>query len=456
MGQEGMNEKKLERGDLTTGSVGKKMIAFAIPLAIASLVQALYNLADMAIVGQYIGSAGMSAVTMGGLVANVVLAVINGFGSGGAIYIGQLYGANKKDQLKSVIGTMITSFVILALVITGLLLLFNRMLLTALKTPEESIEQAVTYLAIYISGTIFVYVYNVLAAVLRGLGKSMPSMVAVVVTAALNVGLDLLFIGQFRMGVAGAAVATIISQFISVIIIAVYIKRTELFDFRPSSFKVNGTHLKNLLRIGFPQALQFALTNISFLFISGFVNQYGVFASAASGATTKFWTFEIIPGQAVQMAIMTLTAQNITCGKFDRIRRGLLIGIAIAFVSGAVFWAAGHFFPQSILSIFTTDQGVLDVGARYMQIFVISGLIENVMFCFYGIISGSGHTVYTFMCAVLSAIVVRISFVWMFDSFTTLGFDGIAWAYVCAPAASFLAAFIYVLSGKWKKPRIKV
>ena len=448
--------KRAAKGDMTEGSVGRKLVAFAIPLAVASLVQALYNLADMSIVGHFVGSAGMSAVTMGGLIINVVFAVINGLSNGGAIFMGQLYGARKQDQIKNVIGTMLTGYAILAVIVTGLIIGFERLIFTAMKAPAESKEMAVTYLAIYMAGTIFVYIYNVLAASLRAVGKTTPAMVAVVVTAALNVVLDLLFVGPFKMGVAGAALATIISQCISMIIIAVYVKKTGLFDFRVKSFGINWQLLKTVVKIGLPQACQFGLTVMSYLLISGFVNQYGVFASAASGATSKIWSFEVLPAQAVQMAVMTLTAQNIARGNIDRIKKGLLIAMAIAFVSAGLFFAASQLFPEAMLGIFTSDQGVIDIGTRYLQILMGSGIFESLMFCLFGVIAGSGNTLYNFLCAVLSAIVVRFSLVWIFDHFTTLGFNGIAWAYVCAPVASGLAALIFVLSGKWKTSKIRL
>lgn len=449
-------QKKAARGDLTQGSVGKKLVLFAIPLAIASLVQALYNLADMAIVGHFIGSVGMSAVTMGGLIINVVLAIANGLSNGGTVFMGQLFGAKKTDKIKDVAGTMLTGYGALAIIVTILILFIGKPLLTAMKTPSESFDEAVTYLLIYVSGTIFVYIYNILASILRAVGKTTPSMVAVIVTAVLNVVLDFLFVGPFHMGVSGAAIATIISQCVSMIIMVFYVKQSGLFDFKIKSFRIDWDLMKVVFKIGFPQALQFGLTVCSYLFISGFVNQYGVFASAASGATSKIWSFEVLPAQAIQMAMMTLTAQNLPRGNIDRIKKGLIIGMIIAFCFSGVFWGAAQLFPQAMLSVFTTDANVISIGTRYFQILLTSGIFESLMFCMFGVIQGSGHTVYTFFCAILSAIVVRISLVWIFDSFTTLGFNGIAIAYVCAPAASGLAALIYVLTGKWKKSKVRL
>ena len=454
--KEAIIKKKAAKGDMTEGNVAKKLIAFAIPVAIASLVQALYNLADMSIVGHFVGSAGMSAVTMGGLIINVVFAIVNGLANGGAIFMGQLFGARKQDQIKPVIGTMLTGYAILALIVTGLILGFERLIFQAMKAPKESYEMAVTYLGIYIAGTIFVYMYNVLAASLRAVGKTTPSMVAVVVTAALNVLLDLLFVGPLKMGVAGAALATIISQCISMIIIGIYVKKTGLFDFKIKSFGINWKLLKTVVKIGLPQACQFGLTVMSYVLISGFVNQYGVFASAASGATSKIWSFEVLPAQAVQMAMMTLTAQNIACGKIDRIKRGLLVALAIGFVCAGLFWGASQLFPEAMLGIFTTDPEVIAIGSEYLKILTISYMIESLMFCLYGIITGGGHTYYVFGCAILSAFIIRFTFSWIFSSFTSLGLMGIGWAYVLAPACSGLAALIFILTGKWKKNRVKV
>lgn len=450
-----MNEKKA-MSDLTVGSVGKKLVVFAIPLAIANLVQGVYNLADMAIVGHFAGASGMSAVTMGGLTINVVLSLIMGLSNGAGIFIGQLYGAGKKDQIPRVIGTILIAYSALALLFTAVLLVFGKTILQALKTPEKALEQAILYLSIYVCGTIFVYIYNGFAAALRGLGKTMPAMVAVISTALLNILLDYLFVGPLHMGVAGAAIATIVSQCISVIIIAFFAKKEGIFALRKDTFRMDWKTLGIALKIGIPQALQFGLTSLSFLFISGFVNQYDVAASAASGATSKVWTFEIIPSQSIQMALTTLTAQNIACGKLDRIRRGFFISAIIAFLFSIVFWGLGNLFPEAILSIFTLDKEVIEVGVPYLKIFLISGVVESVMFCCYGLISGSGHTFFTFICAILSAIVVRVAFVWIFDSFTDFGFLGIAWAYVFAPVASLIAALSFVISGKWKKSTIQL
>ena len=188
----------------------------------------------------------------------------------------------------------------------------------------------------------------------------------------------------------------------SMLIMVYYVKKEGLFDFKWKSFGIDWNLMKVVLKIGFPQALQFGLTVVSYVFISGFVNQYGVFASAASGATSKIWSFEVLPAQAIQMATMTLTAQNLPRGNIDRIKKGLIIGMIIAFCMSGIFWAAAQLFPEAMLSVFTSDANVIAIGTRYFQILLTSGIFESLMFCMFGVIQGSGHTVYTFLSSFLN------------------------------------------------------
>ena len=268
--------------DLTVGNVALKTIGFAVPIIITNLLQALYNIADMAIVGHFIGSAGMSAVNIGGQVTMIILVFCQGVSNGGGILVSNLFGAKKKELIPKVVGTMLSFFFLLALFFIVLVLALGVPILKGLDTPPEAFAGTKTYLFICIAGTIFIYFYNVLAAVLRGIGESFRPMIFVAITVALNIGLDALFVGPMHMGVAGAALATIISQFISMCMAIWYVRKLGLFDFKLPSFKIDKDFLKVMLKIGIPQGLQFALTNISFLLIMGFINPYGVAASAAT------------------------------------------------------------------------------------------------------------------------------------------------------------------------------
>ena len=442
--------------DLTVGNVALKTIGFAVPIIITNLLQALYNIADMAIVGHFIGSAGMSAVNIGGQVTMIILVFCQGVSNGGGILVSNLFGAKKKELIPKVVGTMLSFFFLLALFFIVLVLALGVPILKGLDTPPEAFAGTKTYLFICIAGTVFIYFYNVLAAVLRGIGESFRPMIFVAITVALNIGLDALFVGPMHMGVAGAALATIISQFISMCMAIWYVRKLGLFDFKLPSFKIDKDFLKVMLKIGIPQGLQFALTNISFLLIMGFINPYGVAASAATGAVTKIGTFAVLPAQALMTALITMTAQNIPVKQYQRILKSMFVSMGISLLFTGFIFLLAHLIPEAMLGIFTTDPEVIAIGSEYLKILTISYMIESLMFCLYGIITGGGHTYYVFGCAILSAFIIRFTFSWIFSSFTSLGLMGIGWAYVLAPACSGLAALIFILTGKWKKNRVKV
>ena len=447
---------KTDKRDLTVGNVALKTIGFAVPIIITNLLQALYNIADMAIVGHFIGSAGMSAVNIGGQVTMIILVFCQGVSNGGGILVSNLFGAKKKELIPKVVGTMLSFFFLLALFFIVLVLALGVPILKGLDTPPEAFAGTKTYLFICIAGTIFIYFYNVLAAVLRGIGESFRPMIFVAITVALNIGLDALFVGPMHMGVAGAALATIVSQFISMCMAIWYVRKLGLFDFKLPSFKIDKDFLKVMLKIGIPQGLQFALTNISFLLIMGFINPYGVAASAATGAVTKIGTFAVLPAQALMTALITMTAQNIPVKQYQRILKSMFVSMGISLLFTGFIFLLAHLIPEAMLGIFTTDPEVIAIGTEYLQILTISYMIESVMFCLYGIITGGGHTYYVFGCAILSAFIIRFTFSWIFSTYTSLGLMGIGWAYVLAPACSGLAALIFILSGKWKKNRVKV
>ena len=442
--------------DLTVGNVALKTIGFAVPIIITNLLQALYNIADMAIVGHFIGSAGMSAVNIGGQVTMIILVFCQGVSNGGGILVSNLFGAKKKELIPKVVGTMLSFFFLLALFFIVLVLALGVPILKGLDTPPEAFAGTKTYLFICIAGTVFIYFYNVLAAVLRGIGESFRPMIFVAITVALNIGLDALFVGPMHMGVAGAALATIISQFISMCMAIWYVRKLGLFDFKLPSFKIDKDFLKVTLKIGIPQGLQFALTNISFLMIMGFINPYGVAASAATGAVTKIGTFAVLPVQALMTALFTMTAQNIPVKQYQRILKSMFVSMGISLLFTGFIFLLAHLIPEAMLGIFTTDPEVIAIGSEYLKILTISYMIESLMFCLYGIITGGGHTYYVFGCAILSAFIIRFTFSWIFSTYTSLGLMGIGWAYVLAPACSGLAALIFILTGKWKKNRVKV
>lgn len=213
--------------------------------------------------------------------------------------------------------------------------------------------------------------------------------------------------------------------------------------------------LGQLIKVGFPQMCQFVLTNISFILISALINSYGVQAAAAAGAANKVYNFAILPGQAIMSAVITMTAQNLPTENYKRVRQGLGYGILLTVIIGVAFLSFCQLFPSQILGAFTTEIEVIAIGIPFMRILVFAFLLENVMFCFFGLLTGAGYTHITMICALTSAFLVRFAFSYILSQNTPLGFNGIALAYVLSPCLALSIAGLYILSGRWKRPRIK-
>ena len=444
-----------DRKNLTTGSVGKKLIVFALPIIAMNLLQAVYNIVDMIIVGQFVGSAGMSAVSIGGQITTLVLVICTGLSNGCSVLVANLFGMKREREMKDYVGTMLSFLLILAAGFTLGVILLRQPLLRALNTPAESFSQTESYLVICMAGTVFVYAYGLLSGALRGIGESMQPLLYVCITTVENVILDLIFVAVLHWDAPGAAAATIISQATSMLLVARYTKeRTPLFDFRLPSFRIHPDKLRHLLAVGLPQAIQFTCTNISFLFISSLINTYGVSASAAAGAATKIGTFGTLPGQACMSAIVTLTGQNHPLKNYKRILQGMLWGMAVSLGFSLVFFLLCQFVPGYMYGLFTTDPEVTRVGADYLRLFAISFLDETIMFCMFGVLTGAGYTTVTMLTSITSAFGIRYALAALLSRHTLLGFNGIALAYSAAPLLGIAVAIIFLLSGRWKKSRI--
>ncbi len=446
---------KLDYRDLTTGPMARKLYRFALPIIAINLLQAVYNVVDMAIVGRFLGSAGITAVTVGGQVVMIVLVIINAYSNAESMLVGQLVGADRKKEIPGVVNTTLLFSIIFAAALIVGIIVFANPLLRILDVPEEAFDGARSYLIIYMCGTFFVYIYNVLYGLLRGLGESIRPMIFALISTCVNIVLDYLFVGVFSIGTGGAALATILAQALSMILIIIYVTRKiPVYQFVLKEFRIIRERLRELVKVGFPQMCQFVLTNISFLLVIALINGYGVQAAAAAGATNRIYTFASLPSQAIMVALVTMTAQNLPGKNFQRIRRGMGYGTLLSTIIGVGVFAVCELFPGQLLSLFTDETGVLGVGIPYMHIFAFVILIENVMFCINGLLTGAGYTQITMIAALVAAFGVRLGGAYLLSGLTPMGFNGIALAYVIAPCAQLAITGFFALSGRWKTPRV--
>ncbi|MDR2938865.1 MAG: MATE family efflux transporter [Clostridiales bacterium] len=444
--------KALEK-NMSEGSVFKNLVLFSAPFLISNIIQSLYNVADMLIVGNFCGPASMSGVNIGGQVTFILTNIVIGLCIGATVLIGQYMGSNEREPLRRVIATIITLLVILSLIITPLMLIFRDPLLTLIKTPPESIAESRSYLTVTVAGIFFIFGYNALSAIMRGMGNSKQPFYFVLVACVINIALDLIFVAVFDMAAFGAALATVISQAVSMFLcVAFLIKNNFLFDFKLSSFKIYKEEFKSILRIGFPTCIQNAITSISFLFITAIINDIGgMFASAAVGAVGKFNSFVFMPTMAISASISTISAQNIGAGKLDRAIQSCKIGTIMSVIISYIFFALVQIFPGEVIRLFGDDPAMIENGISYLRSFSFDFLIIPFIFCINGLFIGGGHTLFSLFNSMLSSILLRVPASYIFGSVMKLGLLGAGMGAPIASVGSLIVIIIFLISGKWKR-----
>jgi putative MATE family efflux protein len=444
-----------QHNNLSKGNVVKQLVMFALPFIISNLVQTLYSVADMIIVGQYCGTASMSSVNIGGQVTNLMLNIAVGLSAGATVLIAQSVGAEKTKQLNKIIGTLLTSLLITAFVMTFLMIIFHNPILRMIKTPKESFVEAGNYLIVTAIGTIFIFVYNALGAIMRGMGDSKSPLYFVTIACITNVVLDLIFVGVFNLGAVGAGVATVISQALSVVLCIIYLRRKHfVFDFHYKNFLIEGTHLKSILKLGIPISVQNLITNISFLFITTLVNSIGVTASAAVGAVGKYNGFAILPAIAMNAAISTMCAQNLGAGREDRAKKTWLTGMAISCAISYLIYFLTILFPGEVLGLFSQEEELVLVGKPYLYGFSFDYLLVPIAFSMNGLFIGAGHTTYSLFTNIMSGIVVRIPMAYLLCVVFDMGLFGVGLSVPLATLSAILCNLWFFLSGRWKMKTI--
>ncbi len=446
-----------EQKNLAKGNVAKQLIFFAIPFIISNLIQTLYSVADMVIVGQFNGTYSMSGVNIGGQVTMLLLNVAIGISTGGTIMIAQSVGAEKTKQLQKIIGTLLTSLMVAALIMTLLMLVLKDPILKLIHTPEESFAEASTYLVVTALGTVFIFGYNALSAIMRGMGDSKSPLIFVTIACFTNIVLDLLLVGGLHMGAFGAAIATVFSQALSMLLCILYLrKRKFVFDFNMRSFRVDKVQLKGILKLGIPLTIQNLITNLSFLFMTTLVNYIGVTASAAVGAVGKYNGFAILPALAMNAAISAMVAQNIGAERKDRAIKTMLTGMGIAYLISVTIFILTRLFPEEILTMFSADPELIRVGVPYLFAFSFDYLLVPAAFCLVGFFIGTGHTTFSLINNILSSIVIRIPVAYLLSNVFGLGLLGVGLAVPFATACTIILSLWFFFSGKWKKKTVRI
>ena len=445
--------------DLTTGSVGKQLLRFSFPFMLSNALQTVYNLVDMVIVGQFVGATGLSAVSIGGQITWLLCCLAIGFTSGGQIFISQLVGAGDRQALKRTIGTLFTVIAVFSVLFTVLGIALHAPLLKLLNTPAEAMQEAKDYVVICSAGMFFVYGYNTVSAVLRGMGDSKRPFVFIAIAAGLNVVLDILFVGPLGMKSAGAALATTLSQAISFVISMIYLvknKESFGFDFKLRSFAVDKQTFKALCNLGLPLTVQNTAINVSMLYVSAGINNYGLVFSSVYGIGGKLQSLMFIITNSISTASSSMFGQNLGAGKMDRVKKIFWYGNLICvvfFIAVAVICLA---FPEQIFRLFTQDAEVIAQAAAFMVTLVVMFSGFATMTTGIALVNGIGNGSLSLIIALLDGVVVRIGLCILFAGPLNMGVWGYFWGNALAGYVSTIMGDFYYFSGLWKKRKLMI
>lgn len=454
-------QTKSEIKDFTHGNLTKQLITFALPLFFSNLLQIVYNMADMIIVGKVLGKEGISSVSVGGDVTTLLTFAAIGFSSAGQVIIARFIGGNEKHKIGRFVGTMGGFLAAAAVIISAVSLIFRHSILDLMNTPISAYKGALDYSTICMSGLIFIYGYNTVSAILRGMGDSKHPFIFISISAVLNVILDLIFVATpLDMGAAGAALATVISQGVSFISCTVFLicrsGRFELSMRFKDFFAWEPKMLGALLKLGFPMALKSASVHVSKLFVNSFINSYGVAVSAFSGIANKLASIANLISMAMNTAGSTVVGQNIAAGTFKRAKKAVWQVAAITFGVAIVLSAVISIFPEQIFGLFTDepDPEVTAIAFNYVPIAVLMFFGAASRAPMNALINGSGNYATNFVTAILDGIVMRIGLALIFGLVIGMHHYGFWLGDALAGFTPFFVGIVFYFTGNWKKGKI--
>lgn len=452
-----MTNSKTKITDFTNGNITKQLAVFAFPLFLSNLLQVVYNMVDMIVVGKVMGQNGLSAVAVGGDITAFMTFIAIGFSNAGQVIISRYIGAGRRDKIGKFVSTMFSFLMSCAVVISIFCIFFRSELLKLMNAPEEAFSEALNYSTVCIVGLIFIYGYNIISAILRGMGDSKRPLIFVGVAAVINVILDIVFVAFLRMGAGGAALATVISQASSFICCTLFLVKHKaeyelnvtVIDFIKPDFAM----LKELLGLGIPIAIKLASVQFSKLFVNSYINGYGVAVSAFAGIANKISSISNLISSSLNTAGSSMAGQNIAAGKFDRVKLIIRDLFIITLTIATIMTAAMCFFPEEIFSFFTDDnsEAVLAIAPAYVPIAAILFYASACRAGMNALINGSGNVKVNFATAIMDGIVLRIGLSLLFGIALGMGYIGFFLGDALAGFTPFVIGCVFYASGRWKK-----
>jgi putative MATE family efflux protein len=393
----------------TEGSVFQALIRFAIPVLGALILQAAYGAVDMLVIGQFGTAASISAVGTGSSFMQMVTLIITSLATGSTVIIAQHIGQGKPEAAGDAVGTSVIVFAIVGVILTVVLELCTEPIIRLLQVPEESVEPAMLYMRICFAGILVIIAYNVISSILRGIGNANLPLLFVGVACVVNIIGDLLFVAVLGLDAAGAALATVLAQLVSVIFSAFALKRTKLpISFSMKQCRIFPREMRRILSVGVPIAVQETMVQISFLVINTLVNSMGLMPSAGYGVAQKITSFIMLIPSTVMQSVSTFTAQNIGAGKPDRAKKGMFTAMAVGCSLGIVIFLGAFFGGDVLSSLFTSDAEVVVQSAAYLRGFAPECILTCILFSSIGYFNGRGKSLPVMVQGISSAFCIRI------------------------------------------------
>lgn len=441
--------------NFTEGNVMKQLLIFSTPLFLSNLLQLAYNMIDMIIVGRVMGKTGISAVSVGGDIANFLTFLAMGFSNAAQVIIAQMIGAGEHRKIAKFVASMYSFLTLCAVALSVVCLVLRNPILKIMNTPAESYEQALGYATVCIAGLVFIYGYNMVSALLRGMGDSIHPFVFISMAAVINTALDVLLVVKFQMGAAGAALATVISQGASFVCCSCYIyakRESYNLKFKIGYFvKWDWELLKELMKLGIPMAIKSASIQFSKLFVNSWINSYGVAVSAFAGIANKINSTTNLLSNAFNTAGASMIGQNIGAQKYERVKKVMGAVFKVTLSVATVLSVLFVLFPGAVYGIFTEEKDVIEIGMKYVPIAVLIFYGSALRSGMNALINGSGNYKINFATAIFDGVINRIGFALLFGVVFSMKQYGFWLGDALAGYTPFFIGIVFYWSGAWKK-----
>lgn len=398
-----------QQNSFLEGQVFGSLVRFAVPVLGALILQAAYGAVDLLVVGQFGDASSISAVGTGSSFMQMVTFILTSLAMGSTVIIGQHIGEQKPQKAGNAVGTTIIMFIIIGIIMTVVLEIFAGSAMSMMQVPKASFDKAVTYVRICSGGIIVIIAYNVISGVLRGVGNANLPLIFVGIACVANIIGDLLFVAVFHMDAAGAALATVLAQCVSVVSSVFVLRRQQLpISFSKEQCRIYAQELKKILNIGVPIALQEATVQVSFLIINSIINHMGLMQSAGYGVAQKIVSFIMLVPSSVMQSVSAFTAQNIGAGQYRRAKKGFYTAMITGCMAGILIFFAGFFGGAALSSIFSNDAQVIAQSASYLKGFSIECILTCILFSSIGYFNGCGKSIPVMVQGISSAFCIRI------------------------------------------------